>query len=70
LKYEPIIEEENAAYVHHILVYACEVDISTQYQNGGGHVCYTENMPLDECDIILFAWAVGGQVSMDSMCEQ
>jgi len=63
LQYEPHIQEENAAYVHHVLVYACEYDIPEQYHNPEGHVCYTQNMPLDGCGIILFAWATGGEVS-------
>ena len=63
-QYSPLIDNENFAYVHHMLVYLCgglnetQVNDSGPCQGGVGE-------SLNECrrGEIIGAWAVGGEVS-------
>ena len=63
-QYSPLIDNDNFAYVHHMLVYICgglnetQVNDSGPCQGGVGE-------SLSECRFgeIMGAWAVGGEVS-------
>ena len=63
-QYSPLIDNENFAYVHHMLVYICgglnetQVNDSAPCQGGVGE-------SLSEClaGEVIGGWAVGGEVS-------
>ncbi|XP_070572376.1 DBH-like monooxygenase protein 1 homolog [Ptychodera flava] len=63
IKYEPVIQTGNEAYVHHILVYQCRSDFNETQYHQTGHICYTANMPDDwyYCSSTVIAWAIGGE---------
>ncbi|XP_050714984.1 uncharacterized protein LOC126997815 [Eriocheir sinensis] len=66
----PVIEEENAEHVHHILFYECYVpDSDTHFEkwvSWEGTQCYSANMPNSwkYCKSVVVAWAVGGEGRM------
>ena len=75
-QYSPLIDNENFAYVHHMLVYICaglnetQVNDSAPCEGGVGE-------SLSECRFgeVIAAWAVGGEVSnilsfsLDLLCH-
>ncbi|XP_052826060.1 DBH-like monooxygenase protein 1 homolog [Octopus bimaculoides] len=58
----PYIQEENEAFVHHILLYGCYKNTSEGIHIGYQTRCYSQNMPNDwnNCRTVLNAWAIGG----------
>ena len=65
---EPIIEQEHESLVHHMLLYACNFDISPitadQAHGQSGHCNSDEHMKaLQKCQSIFAAWAIGSGVS-------
>ena len=66
-QFEPIVQEGNEAYVHHVILFACYHNLTDDVPDNG-HICYYENMPLDSCISVVLAWAVGGDVSLIIAC--
>ena len=64
LQYSPLIDNENFAYVHHMLVYICAGLNETQVNDSAP--CYGGvGERLSEClaGEVIGGWAVGGEVS-------
>uniref|UniRef100_UPI00358F684C uncharacterized protein n=1 Tax=Myxine glutinosa TaxID=7769 RepID=UPI00358F684C len=61
VKVEPVIQQGNERYVHHMILYSCRR--GTKELHRTEHRCYNKNMPDDfwSCVGIIVAWAVGGQ---------
>lgn len=60
-KYEPIIDPNNEAYVHHIVIYACPT--ASDNDVGKSFSCYKTRPDNLNCIDVIIAWAVGGVVS-------
>nr|XP_015922103.2 DBH-like monooxygenase protein 1 isoform X2 [Parasteatoda tepidariorum] len=63
---EPIVEEGNEQYVHHLVLYECvgaDPDEFDPHVQQRGHECRTPNMPdqFNKCDGVAVAWAIGGE---------
>ncbi|GIY34652.1 DBH-like monooxygenase protein 1 homolog [Caerostris darwini] len=63
---EPLIQEGNERFVHHILLYECVGGVAEVYDphlDQHGHECHRPNMPdaMKKCEGIFLAWAVGGE---------
>ncbi|XP_077980386.1 DBH-like monooxygenase protein 1 [Glandiceps talaboti] len=60
IKYEPVIQPGNEAFVHHFIVYQCSGSFNESAHISGN--CGNPNMPddLETCSTIVMAWAVGG----------
>ena len=63
------MEKKDAGLVHHMVIYVCKDNFNETHLNITGP-CYDHNMPpsIKECVPIspMFAWAVGGTVSIHS----
>ena len=73
LQFEPVVHPESAAHVHHMDMYVCndldtELDRLTPKQLAGGP-CQNSPTAIKRCTgrTIIAAWAVGGQVLINSM---
>ncbi|GFU45377.1 DBH-like monooxygenase protein 1 [Nephila pilipes] len=63
---EPLIQEGNEAFVHHILMYECVGGDPKEYDSYVdfyGHECHHPNMPdaMANCEGVFLAWGVGGE---------
>ena len=68
LQFSPVVTEGNEAHVHHLLVYVCDSINDTHLGNGG--VCedgVPEAVAACRNGVIIAAWAVGGEVSSQSL---
>ncbi|XP_050715576.1 uncharacterized protein LOC126998176 [Eriocheir sinensis] len=68
--YVPVVQQENAEHVHHVLFYECYVpDSDTHFEkwvSWEGTQCYSANMPnsWNYCKSVVIAWGVGGEGEM------
>ncbi|KAG8192031.1 hypothetical protein JTE90_025297 [Oedothorax gibbosus] len=63
---EPLIQQGNEQFVHHILLYECVGGASDEYEphlEVKGHQCHRPNMPdaMKKCEGVALAWGVGGE---------
>ncbi|CAG0895153.1 unnamed protein product [Darwinula stevensoni] len=67
--YQPWIMEGNEAYLHHFVVATCTVNEDEEttfeqfmqdYPHGVSCFDYSINLPIQKCQNVLMAWAVGG----------
>ncbi|CAL1295085.1 unnamed protein product [Larinioides sclopetarius] len=62
---EPLIQEGNEAFVHHLLLYECVGANRKEYEphlDQYGHQCHRSNMPdaMKKCEGVSLAWGIGG----------
>lgn len=66
-QFVPVVEEDNAEHVHHVLFYECHAPDSDtvfgQHVEEQGAQCHTANMPdsFNHCQAVFVAWAIGGE---------
>lgn len=65
VKYEPIHQAGNRAYLHHLVVYECSGDATLFEKHVGakGEPCYQPHMPSEflSCHNVVVTWAVGSE---------
>ena len=63
-----MITKTSQAYVHHVLVYSCDILNDTTDDLGPGGRCHQQSERIGNCrgesGILIAAWAVGGIVSV------
>ena len=59
-QYEPVITPGNELNFHHVILYRCQ-GINSSYDGVAGN-CYERDRPLPQCQDIIVAWAIGGEV--------
>lgn len=70
LQFGPVIPESSAQYVHHAVVYLCS-DLNNTHV-GASTECDDVHIDIRLCrsgGTIIAAWAVGGEVSLQSTCN-
>ncbi|XP_054708790.1 DBH-like monooxygenase protein 1 homolog [Uloborus diversus] len=65
IQVEPLISEESASYVHHMVLYRCLGATARELEphvHHTGHPCYVPDMPhtYTKCESVYTAWGVGG----------
>ncbi|XP_034251618.1 MOXD1 homolog 2 [Thrips palmi] len=65
IRYEPIHQAGNRAYLHHLVVYECSGDASQfeKHVTSRGEACYHPHMPNEflSCHNVVVTWAVGSE---------
>ena len=70
---EPIVQQGHEWLVHHILLYACNFDISPYTPDSAhgfnGHCSMGDQRmrALQQCKTVFYGWAVGGGVSDETL---
>ncbi|CAK8671995.1 unnamed protein product [Clavelina lepadiformis] len=62
IKIEPVIEEKNRRFVHHLVIQQCPYSLQKSDHDGESRECYTANsLPETRgCLFITYGWGVGG----------
>uniref|UniRef100_H2ZCA1 DOMON domain-containing protein n=1 Tax=Ciona savignyi TaxID=51511 RepID=H2ZCA1_CIOSA len=63
IRFEPKIQQENLAFVHHMILHLCPTSADKDPRLvGQNRRCYSSTTPVDfkNCNQIVAAWAVGG----------
>nr|XP_039269709.1 DBH-like monooxygenase protein 1 homolog [Styela clava] len=61
VKIEPIVQQGNEEFVHHMLIYRCGDIMENTTEVGINAPCYTTDMAhFETCTAVIIAWATGG----------